>query len=152
MITGLIERRSPIELAAAQFLKAHTTRRTKVTVPGPFTLSQLADNKYYPDQRELALAYAAAVNAELRDLAAAGIDMLQIDEPYLQANPEAAREFIGGGRVVGSLTALRPAERAGDAARSDRRAGASQRARAPLPREPAQRQPRRVLPQQRHAG
>lgn len=93
LVNGPIERTHPIELDSAQFLKAHTTRRTKVTVPGPFTLSQLADNQHYADQRELALAYAAAVNAELRDLQAAGIDMLQLDEPYLQANADGASEF-----------------------------------------------------------
>lgn len=93
LVNGEIRRTAPVELDAARFLRSHTTRRTKVTVPGPFTLSQLAQNDFYPDQRELALAYARAVNAELRDLAAAGIDVLQLDEPYLQANPEAAREF-----------------------------------------------------------
>ena len=64
-----------------------------MTVPGPFTLSQMAQNEHYPDQRSLALAYAAVVREELADLAAAGIDVLQIDEPYLQANAAAARQF-----------------------------------------------------------
>ncbi len=93
LVTGPIERIEPVELDAARFLRAATGRATKVTVPGPFTLSQLAQNEYYPDQRALALAYADAVNAELRDLAAAGIDVLQMDEPYLQANAAAARSF-----------------------------------------------------------
>ncbi len=93
LVTGPIERTEPVELDAAMFLRAATERATKVTVPGPFTLSQLAQNEYYPDQRALAFAYADAVNAELRDLAAAGIDVLQIDEPYLQANADAARGF-----------------------------------------------------------
>lgn len=93
LVDGEIRRDHPIELEAATFLRAHTTRRTKVTVPGPFTLSQLADNRHYADQRALALAYAAAVNEELRDLERAGIDVLQLDEPYLQANSEAAAEF-----------------------------------------------------------
>ncbi len=93
LVNGPIERQAPIELESARFLRAHTTHRTKVTVPGPFTLSQLAQNDYYPDQRSLAMAYAAAVRAELLDLQAAGIDMLQIDEPYMQANADAAREF-----------------------------------------------------------
>ncbi len=93
LVNGPVERTEPVELDAARFLRANTTRRVKVTVPGPFTLSQLAQNEYYPDQRSLGLAYAAAVNAELRDLAEAGIDMLQVDEPYLQANADAAREF-----------------------------------------------------------
>ncbi|MFZ9628389.1 MAG: 5-methyltetrahydropteroyltriglutamate--homocysteine methyltransferase [Ilumatobacteraceae bacterium] len=90
LVVGAIHREYPIELGAATFLRAHATHRTKVTVPGPFTLSQLADNRHYADQRALALAYAAVVNEELRDLEAAGIDVLQLDEPYLQANPEAA--------------------------------------------------------------
>jgi len=93
LVNGPVERLAPVELGAAQFLKAHTTQQTKVTVPGPFTLSQLAQNDYYPDQRTLALAYAEAVRHELLDLQAAGIDVLQIDEPYLQANADAAREF-----------------------------------------------------------
>jgi len=93
LVTGDIHREHPIELSAATYLRSHTTRRTKVTVPGPFTLSQLADNRHYADQRALALAYAAAINDEIRDLAAAGIDVVQLDEPYLQANPEAAASF-----------------------------------------------------------
>lgn len=93
LVNGPIRREEPIELDAARFLRAHTTRLTKVTVPGPFTLSQLAQNDYYPDQRSLAMAYAAAINEELRDLEAAGIDVVQLDEPYLQANAEVARGF-----------------------------------------------------------
>lgn len=93
LVNGPIVWSQPIELEAAQFLQSRTTCRTKVTVPGPFTLSQLADNQHYDNQRDLAMAYADAVNAELRSLAAAGIDVVQIDEPYLQANAEAAREF-----------------------------------------------------------
>ena len=73
------------ELDSAMFLRAHTDRATKVTVPDPFTSSQLAQNDYYPDQRSLALASAAALNEELMDLEAVGIDVLQVDEPYLQA-------------------------------------------------------------------
>ena len=93
LVNGPVERTEPVELASAEFLRSHTTHRTKVTVPGPFTLSQLAQNEHYPDQRSLAMAYAAAVNEELRDLQAAGIDVLQLDEPYLQANAAAAGEF-----------------------------------------------------------
>ena len=93
LVNGPIERTAPVELRAAEFLLAHTSHRTKVTVPGPFTLSQLAQNDYYPDQRTLALAYARAVRAELLDLEAAGIDVLQLDEPYMQANAEAAESF-----------------------------------------------------------
>ena len=93
LVSGPIERTEPVELEAARFLLANTDRATKVTVPGPFTLSQLAQNDHYPDQRSLALAYAAAVRAELADLAAAGVDVLQLDEPYLQANPDSARAF-----------------------------------------------------------
>ena len=93
LVNGPIERQAPVELAAARFLRANTTHRTKVTVPGPFTLSQLAQNDYYPDQRSLAMAYAEAVRAELLDLAAAGIDVVQLDEPYMQANAGAAEDF-----------------------------------------------------------
>ena len=93
LVNGPIERTEPVELDAATFLRAHTDRATKVTVPGPFTLSQLAQNEYYPDQRSLALGYASAVREELLDLQAIGIDVLQLDEPYLQANVSSAREF-----------------------------------------------------------
>jgi 5-methyltetrahydropteroyltriglutamate--homocysteine methyltransferase len=93
LVSGPIRRTSPIELDAARFLRGATDRATKVTVPGPFTLSQLAQNEHYPDQRSLALAYADAINEELHDLAAAGIDVVQLDEPYMQANAAAARGF-----------------------------------------------------------
>lgn len=93
LVTSAIVRTQPVELDAAKFLRAHTRQRTKVTVPGPFTLSQLAQNEHYRDQRSLAMAYAAAINEELLDLAAAGIDVLQVDEPYLQANAKVACEF-----------------------------------------------------------
>ncbi len=93
LVNGPIERSEPVELAAATYLIRHTDRKTKVTVPGPFTLSQLADNQHYGSQRELAMAYAAAVNAELKDLANAGVDVLQLDEPYLQANAAVAKDF-----------------------------------------------------------
>lgn len=93
LVNGPIQRVVPVELDAARFLRGATSHQTKVTVPGPFTLSQLAQNEYYPDQRSLAFAYADAINAELRDLAAAGIDVLQLDDPYLQANASAAQQF-----------------------------------------------------------
>jgi 5-methyltetrahydropteroyltriglutamate--homocysteine methyltransferase len=76
-----------------RFLRSITEKRIKITVPGPFTMTQQAQNDHYADDRELALAYAEAVNEELRDLKAAGADIVQIDEPYLQARPEAAREY-----------------------------------------------------------
>ena len=69
----------------------NTERQIKVTVPGPFTMTQLAQNDYYASDAELALDYAAAVNAEIRDLFAAGADVVQVDEPYMQAHPEPAR-------------------------------------------------------------
>jgi 5-methyltetrahydropteroyltriglutamate--homocysteine methyltransferase len=93
LVTGPIHRARPIELEAARFLRANTDRATKVTIPGPFTLSHLAQDEHYPDQRSLALAYAAAINEELVDLAAVGIDVVQLDEPYLQAGAERARDF-----------------------------------------------------------
>ena len=76
-----------------EFLSAHTDRPVKMTVPGPFTMSQQAQNDHYPDAEAAAMAYAAAVNAEIRDLFAAGADVVQIDEPYMQARPEPARAY-----------------------------------------------------------
>ena len=93
LVSGPIERTTPVELDAARLLRASTDRATKVTVPGPFTLSQMAQDDHYRDQRALALAYAEAVRAELIDLAGAGIDVVQLDEPYLQANADSARSF-----------------------------------------------------------
>jgi len=93
LVNGPIRRGAPVELGAADFLRSATDRATKVTVPGPFTLSQLAQNEHYADQRSLAFAYADAIRDELHDLAAAGIDVVQLDEPYLQANADAARSF-----------------------------------------------------------
>ena len=92
-VVGPIRRTRPVEVRDVEFLRSVTDRRIKITVPGPFTMTQQAQNDYYPDGRSLALAYAEAVNEELRDLQAAGADVVQIDEPYLQARPEAAREY-----------------------------------------------------------
>ena len=92
-VEGPIQRMWPVEERDVRFLRSITDRRIKITVPGPFTMTQQAQNDYYADERELAVAYADAVNAELRDLKAAGADVVQIDEPYLQARPEKAREY-----------------------------------------------------------
>jgi 5-methyltetrahydropteroyltriglutamate--homocysteine methyltransferase len=92
-VVGPIRRTRPVEVRDVEFLRSITDRRIKITVPGPFTMTQQAQNDHYEDARSLALAYADAVNEELRDLKAAGADVVQIDEPYLQARPEAAREY-----------------------------------------------------------
>lgn len=92
-IDGKVRRRHPVLTRDLEFLKANTDRRVKITVPGPFTMSQQAQNDFYEDPRELALDYAAAVNAEIRELFAAGANIVQIDEPYMQARPEPAREY-----------------------------------------------------------
>ena len=76
-----------------RFLRAHTDRTIKITVPGPFTMSQQAQNEHYPDAEAAAMAYAEAVNAEVADLFAAGADVVQLDEPYMQARPDAARAY-----------------------------------------------------------
>jgi 5-methyltetrahydropteroyltriglutamate--homocysteine methyltransferase len=92
-VVGPIRRREPVEIRDVEFLRSITDRQIKITVPGPFTMTQQAQNDHYPDERSLAFAYADAVNEELRDLKAAGADVVQIDEPYLQARPEPAREY-----------------------------------------------------------
>ncbi|HVL84741.1 MAG TPA: uroporphyrinogen decarboxylase family protein [Pseudonocardia sp.] len=92
-IVGPIRRPHPVQVRDLQFLRAQTDRPVKMTVPGPFTMSQQAQNDFYPDAEAAALAYAAAVNAEIKDLFAAGADVVQIDEPYLQARPDAARAY-----------------------------------------------------------
>ena len=97
-VTGKIRRKHAVEVRDLQFLRANTDRTIKITVPGPFTMSQQAQNDFYASDEEMALDYAAAVNAEIRDLFAAGADIVQIDEPYMQARPEKARQF--GVKVV----------------------------------------------------
>jgi 5-methyltetrahydropteroyltriglutamate--homocysteine methyltransferase len=92
-IVGRIRRRHPVEVDDVRFLRAHTTKPIKITVPGPFTMSQQAQNEFYPTDEEASLEYAAAVNEEIRDLFAAGADVVQIDEPYMQARPEKARQY-----------------------------------------------------------
>jgi 5-methyltetrahydropteroyltriglutamate--homocysteine methyltransferase len=92
-IVGPIRRRHPVEVQDVRFLRRHTDRPIKMTVPGPFTMTQQAQNDHYPDEASAALAYAEAVNGEIRDLFDAGADMVQIDEPYLQARPEKARDY-----------------------------------------------------------
>ena len=92
-VVGPIRRTRPVQERDARFLRSLTSRAIRVTVPGPFTMSQQAQNDHYPDLRSLALAYAEAVNEELHDLVAAGADVVQIDEPYLQARPEDARVY-----------------------------------------------------------
>src|SRR5215471_19265952 len=92
-IVGKIRRKHAVEVGDLKFLRAHTGRRIKMTVPGPFTMSQQAQNDFYRSEEEAAMDYAIAVNAEMRDLFAAGADVVQIDEPYMQARPEKARQY-----------------------------------------------------------
>ena len=92
-ISGPIRRTAPIEVRDVEFLRANTDHTIKITVPGPFTMSQQAQNDHYPDAESAAMDYAAAVNAEVKDLHAAGADIVQIDEPYMQARPDPARQY-----------------------------------------------------------
>jgi 5-methyltetrahydropteroyltriglutamate--homocysteine methyltransferase len=92
-VTGKVRRKHPIEVRDVEFLRANTDRMIKITVPGPFTMSQQTQNDFYKDEQEMVLDYAAAVNAEIKDLFAAGADVVQIDEPYMQARPEKARKI-----------------------------------------------------------
>ena len=92
-IIGPIRRTQPVQVRDVRFLRSNTARRIKVTIPGPFTMSQQAQNEHYPDDRALAMDYAEAVNAEVRELFEAGADVVQLDEPWLQARVENARSF-----------------------------------------------------------
>ena len=92
-VVGKIRRKHPVEVEDLKFLRAHTNKKVKMTVPGPFTMGQQAQNDYYKSEEEAATDYAVAVNEEIRDLFAAGADVVQIDEPYMQARPEKARQF-----------------------------------------------------------
>jgi 5-methyltetrahydropteroyltriglutamate--homocysteine methyltransferase len=110
-VAGPIKRKFPVEVRDVQFLRANTERAIKITLPGPFTMTQQAQDDYYKDEEALAMAYAAAVNEELRDLKAAGADVIQLDEPWLQARADRAARYgvkainralqgIGGTTVV----------------------------------------------------
>jgi 5-methyltetrahydropteroyltriglutamate--homocysteine methyltransferase len=92
-ITGPIRRRHPVGVEDVRFLRDNSSRRIKFTVPGPFTMTQQAQNDFYETEAEAAMAYAAAVNEEVRDLFDAGADVVQLDEPYMQARPDKARGY-----------------------------------------------------------
>jgi 5-methyltetrahydropteroyltriglutamate--homocysteine methyltransferase len=92
-IAGKIRRKYPVQVRDTEFLRRNTNRLIKMTVPGPFTMSQQAQNDYYKSPAEAAMDYAKAVNEEIKDLFAAGADVVQIDEPYMQARPQPAREY-----------------------------------------------------------
>jgi len=92
-VVAKLRRARPVEVEDLEFLKRHTTKMTKITVPGPFTMSCLSQDDFYGDVTAMAMDYAVAVNEEIRDLFAAGADIVQIDEPYLQAKPEEARRY-----------------------------------------------------------
>jgi 5-methyltetrahydropteroyltriglutamate--homocysteine methyltransferase len=92
-VVGPVARKHPVQVRDLEFLRAHTSKPVKITVPGPFTMSQQAQDDFYGSPRELGLAYAAAVREEVLDLLAGGADIVQLDEPYMQARPEPAREY-----------------------------------------------------------
>ncbi len=92
-VVGRIRRKHPVQVRDVEFLRANTDRQIKMTVPGPFTMSQQAQNDYYGSEEDLALDYAAAVNEEIKDLFASGADVVQIDEPWMQAHPDKARRY-----------------------------------------------------------
>jgi 5-methyltetrahydropteroyltriglutamate--homocysteine methyltransferase len=92
-VTGPVRRREPVEVRDLEFLRANTDRKVKITLPGPFTMSQQAVDEHYGDVRALAMDLAVAVNEEVRDLFAAGADVVQIDEPWVQSRPDEAREY-----------------------------------------------------------
>src|SRR6476660_2085185 len=92
-VTGKVRRKQPVQQRDLQFLRAHTKKTIKMTVPGPFTMSKQAQNEFYKSDEAMALDYATAVNDEVKDLFAAGADIVQIDETWMQQHPEKAREY-----------------------------------------------------------
>ncbi len=92
-VVGKVRRKHPVQVRDVEFLRPNTDRLIKITVPGPFTMSQQAQNDFYDTEEALAMDYAAAVNEEIKDLFAAGADYVQMDEPYMQAQPDKARQF-----------------------------------------------------------
>jgi len=92
-VVGKIRRRGPVEVRDMKFLRANTDRTTKITLPGPFTMAQQAINEHYKDADEMVMDYAVAVNAEAKDLVKAGADVIQLDEPWLRQDPDAAKRI-----------------------------------------------------------
>jgi 5-methyltetrahydropteroyltriglutamate--homocysteine methyltransferase len=92
-VVGKIARKAPVEVEDMKFLRAHTKRAAKITLPGPFTMAQQAKNEFYKDADEMVMDFAAAVNAEVRDLDAAGADVIQLDDPWLRNDPDAAKRI-----------------------------------------------------------
>ncbi|MBM3224574.1 MAG: cobalamin-independent methionine synthase II family protein [Candidatus Tectomicrobia bacterium] len=92
-VVGPIRRARPVQVRDVQFLRAHADGLIKATVPGPFTMAQQAQNDYYPDREQLAMDYAVCVHEEVQALYAAGADVVQLDEPWLRTDPEAARAY-----------------------------------------------------------
>ncbi len=92
-VVGPLRRPFPVEVEDLRFLKDHTTRMAKITLPGPFTLSKQASDEYYGEGEALAMAYAEVVNEEARDLEAAGADVIQLDEPWLREDPDSANRY-----------------------------------------------------------
>jgi 5-methyltetrahydropteroyltriglutamate--homocysteine methyltransferase len=92
-VTGPIKWRGPVEVRDMEFLRANTDRKVKITLPGPFTMAQQAQNDFYRDLDEMVMDFAVALNAEARQLQAAGADVIQLDDPWLRTNPEAAKRI-----------------------------------------------------------
>jgi 5-methyltetrahydropteroyltriglutamate--homocysteine methyltransferase len=92
-VVGKIRRKGPVEVRDMKFLRANTDRPAKITLPGPFTMSQQAINEHYKDADEMVMDYAVAVNAEAKDLVKAGADVIQLDEPWLRNDPDAAKRI-----------------------------------------------------------
>ena len=92
-ISGPIRRKRPIEVDDVKFLRAATDRKVKITLPGPFTMTQQAQNDFYDSDEAAAMDYAAAVNEEIHALFTAGADVVQLDEPYMQARPDIAKQY-----------------------------------------------------------
>jgi 5-methyltetrahydropteroyltriglutamate--homocysteine methyltransferase len=92
-VTGKVRRKHPVEVRDVEILRANTKRKIKATVPGPFTMAKQAQDDFYGDEEAMAMDYAAAVNAEIKDLFAAGADVVQIDEPWMQQHPDKARQY-----------------------------------------------------------
>ena len=92
-VVGRVRRRAPVEVADMEFLRRNTTRKAKITLPGPFTMAQQAKNEFYDDPDEMIMDFAAAVNEEVLDLQAAGADVIQLDEPWLRNDPDAAKRI-----------------------------------------------------------
>jgi 5-methyltetrahydropteroyltriglutamate--homocysteine methyltransferase len=92
-VTGPIRRPAPVHAEEARFARAHTAHRLKFTLPGPMTIVDTVADEHDGDRVRLAMAFARVLNEEARELAALGVDVVQIDEPAFNVYMDEVRDW-----------------------------------------------------------